>query len=234
MPFLYVLQHLAAEPLGTIGDALKARAVKAKYIRVFEGEPVPNDMNGASGLVVMGGPMGVYEQKEYPFLSHEVRLIERALRAEKPVLGICLGSQLIASALGAEVTKANRKEIGWFPVSLTEAATVDSVLSEGQDSFIAYHWHGDVFDVPTGVRSLASSAQTQCQAFAYGNSAYGFLFHQATQEIVENMVRGFEDELDEERIDPAEIIDQTLAHLPAFQKIAASVFQRWASLIEGV
>jgi GMP synthase (glutamine-hydrolysing) len=234
MPFLYVLQHLAAEPLGTIGDALKARAVKTKYIRVFEGEPVPNDMNGASGLVVMGGPMGLYEQREYPFLSHEIRLIERALSAETPVLGICLGSQLLASALGAEVTKAHRKEIGWFPVSLTEAATGDSVFSEMRDSFMAYHWHGDVFDVPSGAFSLASSAQTQCQAFAYGNSAYGFLFHlEAMQEIVEDMVRGFEDELDEERIDPAEIIAQTLEHLPEFQRIAASVFQRWASLIEG-
>lgn len=234
MTKVWVLQHLAEEPLGTIGDALEARGIEAKYIRVFEGEPVPDTMNGVSGLVVMGGPMGVYEQHEYPFLSDEIRLIETALRAEKPVLGICLGSQLLASALGAEVRKAHRKEIGWFPISLTEAATGDRVFSEIEDSFMAYHWHGDVFDVPRGATSLASSAQTQCQVFAYGNSAYGFLFHlEATQKIVEDMTRGFAGELDEESIDSHEIIDQTRKHLPEFQRIAASVFQRWASLIEG-
>lgn len=234
MPSVYALQHLAAEPLGTIGDALQAGGIEATYIRVFEGEPVPDDMNRASGLVVMGGPMGAYEQDEYPFLSHEIRLIERALRAEKPVLGICLGSQLLAAALGAEVRKAHRKEIGWFPVWLTEAATGDRVFSEIEDSFMAYHWHGDVFDVPRGAISLASSDQTQCQAFAYSKNAYGFLFHlEATQKIVEDMTRGFAAELDEEMLDAAGILDQTRTHLGGFQRIGASVFQRWASLIEG-
>ena len=234
MPRVYALQHLAAEPLGTIGDALENRGIEANYIRVFEGETVPNDMNGASGLVVMGGPMGVYEQKEYPFLADEIRLIESALTTAKPVLGICLGSQLIAAALGAEVKKAMRKEIGWFPVSLTKAASEDRVFSDVQESFKAYHWHGDEFDVPTGARSLATSAQTQCQAFAYGNTAYGFLFHlEATQTIVEEMTRGFSDELVEEKIDAGEILDQTRRHLTGFQSIAASVFGRWASLIEG-
>jgi GMP synthase (glutamine-hydrolysing) len=233
MPGLFVLQHLAAEPLGTIGDALEARGIEAKYIRVFDGEPVPDDLNGASGLVVMGGSMGVYERNEYPFLSQEIRLIEMALRAEKPVVGICLGSQLLAAALGAEVRKAHRKEIGWFPVSLTEAATGDRLFSEIEDSFAAYHWHEDVFDLPRGARSLASSAQTQCQAFCYGSSAYGFLFHlEATQGIVEDMTRGFADELDEEKIDAHVIIEETRKHLPEFQRIAGSVFRRWASLIE--
>jgi GMP synthase (glutamine-hydrolysing) len=234
MPRVFVLQHLAAEPLGTIGDALQDRGVEATYIRVFDGEPVPNDLNGAAGLVVMGGPMGVYEQHEYPFLKDEIRLIESALRTAKPVLGICLGSQLIASALGAEVKKARRKEIGWFPVSLTKPASEDRVFSDAPESFMGYHWHGDEFNVPAGAYSLARSAQTQCQAFGYGNSTYGFLFHlEATPGIIEAMTRGFSDELVEEKIDGDEIIDQTRRHLPEFQSIAASVFGKWASLIEG-
>lgn len=233
MPRIRVLQHVAAEPLGIIGDALQARGVEAEYLRIFEGEPVPEDINGASGLIVMGGPMGVYEQEDYPFLRHEMRLIESALRAEKPVLGICLGSQLLAAALGAEVRKAQRKEIGWLPVSLTEAARDDRLFSDVEGSFMAYHWHGDVFDLPPGATSLASSAQTQCQAFSHGGKAYGFLFHlEATQKIVEDMTRGFAGELDEEKIDAAEILAQTRRHLPDFQRVAASVFQRWASLIE--
>lgn len=234
MAKVWVLQHLAAEPLGIIGDALEAAGVDAKYIRVFAGEAIPGDMNGAAGLVVMGGSMAVYQQSEYPFLSEEIRLIEAALKAEKPVLGICLGSQLLASALGAEVRKADHKEIGWFPVTLTAAASAGRLFTGVDHSFTAYHWHGDVFDLPGGASALASSAQTQCQAFAYQERAYGFLFHlEATQKIVGDMVRGFEGELDEEQIDGAEIIAQTREHLPRLQGIGASVFQRWARMIEG-
>ena len=231
---VYVLQHVAAEPLGIIEETLEASGIGAEYIRVFAGEEVPGDMTAAAGLVVMGGSMGVYEQAEYPFLSQEIRLIEAALKAEKPVLGVCLGSQLLASALGAEVKKGDHKEIGWFPVALTNAASTDQLFSELERSFTAYHWHGDVFDLPGGAVSLASSAQTQCQAFVYGDRAYGLLFHlEATRKIVEDMVRGFAGELDEEKIEGAEIIDQTCEHLPQLQRIGASVFQRWASLIEG-
>jgi GMP synthase (glutamine-hydrolysing) len=233
MPIVYALQHVAAEPLGIIGDALEAGGIGAEYIRVFAGEPVPGDMTGVAGLVVMGGSMGVYEQAEYPFLSQEIRLIEAALKAEKPVLGVCLGSQLLASALGAEVKKGDHKEIGWFPVALTEAASTDRLFSEVERSFWAYHWHGDMFDLPGGAVSLASSAQTQCQAFVYGVRAYGLLFHlEATQKIVEDMVRGFAGELDEEKIEGAGMIAQTREYLPQLQRIGASVFQRWASLIE--
>jgi GMP synthase (glutamine-hydrolysing) len=185
MPRVYALQHVSAEPLGIIGEALEAGGIGAEYVRVFAGEAVPGDMTGAAGLVVMGGSMGVYERHEYPFLSDEIRLIEAALKAEKPVLGICLGSQLLASALGAEVKKGDRKEIGWFPVALTEAASTDRLFSEVERSFTAYHWHGDVFDLPGGAVSLASSAQTQCQAFGYQERAYGLLFHlEGTHKIV--------------------------------------------------
>ena len=232
MPGVYALQHLAAEPLGIIGEALQARGVGAKYVRLFDGEPVPDDMRDAAGLIVMGGSMGVYERDRSPFLSREIRLIEAALKAEKPVLGICLGSQLLATALGAEVRKADRKEIGWFPVKLTEAASGDRLFGGVEKSFTAYHWHGDVFDLPSGAATLASSAQTRWQAFAYEERAYGLLFHlEATQEIIEDMVRGFSAELDEEEIEGAEIIAQTRDHLARHQRIGQSVFQRWASLV---
>lgn len=233
MASVCVLQHLAAEPLGVIGEALDACRIDAKYVRLFAGDPVPVNMSDAAGLVVMGGSMGAYEQTQYPFLSHEIRLIEAALKANKPVLGICLGSQLLALALGAEVRKGDRKEIGWLPVMLTDAATADPVLRGVERSFTAYHWHGDVFALPSGAAALASSAKTQYQAFAYEELAYGFLFHlEATQQIVEDMVRGFKGELDEEQIEGAEIVAQAREHLPRHERIGASVFQRWASLIE--
>jgi GMP synthase (glutamine-hydrolysing) len=234
MPIVYALQHVAAEPLGIIEEALEAGGIGAEYIRVFAGEAVPGDMTAAAGLVVMGGSMSVYEQAEYPFLSQEIRLIEAALKAAKPVLGVCLGSQLLASALGAEVKKGDHKEIGWFPVALTEAASTDRVFSQVERSFTAYHWHGDVFDLPGGAVSLASSARTHCQAFSYHERAYGLLFHlEATHKIVEDMVRGFAGEVDEEKIDGGLIIAQTHEHLPQLQRIGTPVFQRWATMIEG-
>ena len=233
MPTVRVLQHLAAEPSGLIGEALGVRGIDAECVRVFAGEGIPGDMSGAAGLVVMGGSMGVYEQQKYPFLADEIRLIEAALRAEKPVLGICLGSQLLASALGAAVGKGDHKEIGWFPVTLTEAADADRAFRDAERFFSAYHWHGDLFDLPDGAVSLASSARTQCQAFSYGENAYGILFHlEATQKIIEDMVRDFAWELGEEQIDHAAIIAQTREHLPELQRIGASVFQRWVSLLE--
>jgi GMP synthase (glutamine-hydrolysing) len=232
MTRVYALQHLAAEPLGIIGEALEAVGIDAEYVRLFAGEPVPDNMRDVAGLVVMGGSMSVYEQDQYPFLAHEIRLIEATLKAEKPVLGICLGSQLLATALGASVMKGDWKEIGWFPVTLTEAAAGDPVFHGLDRTFTAYHWHGDVFELPAGATALASSAQTQCQAFAYEERAYGLLFHlEATQKIVEDMVLGFKSELDDERIDGVEIVTQAREHLDEHQRIGASVFQRWASLV---
>src|SRR5258708_11038408 len=101
MPRILALQHIAAEPMGRIEDALLAHGINSDYVRVFAGEEVPRSLDDAAGLVVMGGPMGVYQQNELPFLLDELRLIESALKAGRPVLGVCLGSQLLAAALGA-------------------------------------------------------------------------------------------------------------------------------------
>lgn len=229
---VYAIQHLATEPLGLIGEALAARGVGADYIHVYAGEAVPPSLGDAAGLVVMGGPMGVYEQDAYPFLGHELRLIDSALRDGKPVLGVCLGSQLLAAALGATVRKAERKEIGWFPVSLTEAGRQDPLFEHVAPSFTAYHWHGDIFDLPPGALHLASSEQTAYQAFRFGANVYGLLFHlEATPRIVTDMVTAFADELDEARIEGRQISDPAPDHLPALGAIGATVFARWAALL---
>ena len=106
-----VVQHVACEKPGLIAEGLKSRGVSLNYTCTFKGQPVPRNLDEASGLVIMGGPMGVYEQARYPFLADEMRLIARALEEKKPVLGICLGSQLLAAALGATVTPGKQKEI---------------------------------------------------------------------------------------------------------------------------
>lgn len=232
MPKVWVLQHVGCETLGTIADALEGAKLSIEYVRPFEGRPVPNAMGDAAGLIVMGGPMGVYDHPRYPFLSEEMRLIEQALKEEKPILGICLGSQLLAATLGAAVTPGKKKEIGWHSVQLTPEAQTDRLWSGIDPVFAAYHWHGDLFQLPEGAVLLARSAQTEHQAFRYGPNAYGFLFHmEVTEKIIGEMVEAFSEELRESRVDGGEIVGKAHDHLPPLQKIGGRVFERWAKLI---
>ncbi|OGP27479.1 MAG: hypothetical protein A2038_02990 [Deltaproteobacteria bacterium GWA2_57_13] len=233
MTKVWVLQHANCETLGSIAEALEATGIRHEYVRAFKGEPVPKEMGDAAGVIVMGGPMGVYEKNAYPFLTQETRLIEKALHAGKPVLGICLGSQLLAATLGAAVTKGERKEIGWYPVTVTDACKSDALWKGIESPFTAFHWHGDIFDLPQGAVSLASSALTKFQAIRYGQNAYGFLFHmEITPTIIREMVETFDGELREAKVDGAEILRKAPDYLPRLQAIGSLVFQRWASLVK--
>ncbi len=229
---VFVLQHAACETLGTIAEALQEAQLEAMYIRAFAGEPIPTQMGEAVGLILMGGPMGVYEQDRYPFLVEEIRLIEHALAAGTPILGVCLGSQLLAAALGAPVRRGPQKEIGWFPVWLTEAAQADVLWAGVTSPFIAYHWHGDVFDCPSGAVPLAYSEVTACQAFRYGTNAYGLLFHlEVTEPLIAEMVRTFAEELREAGLSGEEILRQAPQHLPILRQMGQTVFRAWTRLI---
>lgn len=231
MAKILVLQHHPSEHLGKIAEALEASAQAWQYVRTYEGQPVPRDIRGAAGLILMGGPMGVYETERYPFLSDEMALIESALKDNKPVLGTCLGSQLLASVLGARVTKGERAEIGWHQVTLTGQARSDRLLRGVPEAFTPCHWHGDVFDPPEGAVTLASSAMTRCQGFRWGANAYGFLFHmEITEEIVRNLSTEFARQLDREGIDAGALLAATPGRIEALEPIASIVFGRWADL----
>ena len=232
MSKIWVLQHTACETLGTIGDALEAEALAWQYVRVFEGKPVPGEIGDGGGLIVMGGPMGVYEQDRYPHLKDELRLIESALKAGRPILGICLGSQLLAAALGATVSKGQRKEIGWYPIRLGEAAAGDPLWRGAPREFMALHWHGDVFELPSGAVNLASSELTAHQAFRYGKSAYGLLFHlEMTEAMIGEMAASFGDELREAGGDPSRLAAQSAVHCGKLEAIGEAVFGKWARLV---
>jgi GMP synthase (glutamine-hydrolysing) len=233
MPKIFVVQHIECETLGAIADALDGAGISYQYIRPFAGDPAPRDMGDASGLIIMGGPMGVYERDSHPFLTAEMRLIEQALAEQKPILGVCLGSQLLAATLGAAVTRGERKEIGWHPVRLKVASGSDPLWAGVESPFTALHWHGDIFALPHGAVSLASSALTEHQAFRYGENAYGFLFHmEATRAIIEEMVRNFAGELGEAAVDGGEILTRSADYLTRLHAIGNLVFQRWASLVQ--
>jgi GMP synthase (glutamine-hydrolysing) len=235
MRTIWVLQHIHCETLGILASALESSGFAAHYIRTFKGEVVPTELGDTAGLIVMGGPMGVYEHSRYPFLKDEMRLIENALRSQRPILGICLGSQLLAATLGAEVTKAEHKEIGWHSVRLSAAARIDPLWAEIDTPFTAYHWHGDIFALPRGAERLAASDLTRCQAFRYDRSAYGFLFHlEVTEAIINEMVRTFAGELTEARIDGQDIISAASDHLGQLHRIGRAVFRRWSEVVLAV
>ncbi len=232
MKSVWVLQHTACETLGTMEDILRQSDTSYHYVATHHGEPVPAEMADKAGLIVMGGPMGVYEYSKYPFLRDEMRLLEAALKQGKPVLGVCLGSQLLAAVLGAEVTKGEKKELGWHPVTLTEDAAADRLFSGITPEFWPFHWHGDIFPLPAQAVRLASSRQTTNQAFRYGTNAYGILFHlEVTQEQISQMLLDFADELAEAGGKPGDITEQTPTHLPVLQQLAGTVFGRWTETL---
>lgn len=227
-----LLQHIHCETPGIISDCLQSANIDMRFVRTFERNPIPSNLDTQAGLIVMGGPMSVYDHEQFPFLLEEQRLIEEALKDDKPVLGVCLGSQLLAATLGAEVKSGAQKEIGWHPVTLTEDAATDALWKELPARFTAYHWHGDVYDLPQGAVSLASSELTPCQGFRYGTNAYGFLFHmEVTEKIIENMVAEFQDELEEQCITAESIIQKTRDYLSALQTVGGRVFRRWVKLL---
>lgn len=230
-PSVWALFHDAREGPGIIGNAMASRKIAVRRVRTFRQERVPRQMRGAAGLILMGGPQSVYEQDRYPFLRDEIRLIQDALQKNKPVLGVCLGSQLLAAALGAEV-RPGRKEIGWHRVTLTRNAAGDELWGGVKRSFTAYHWHGDVFDLPRGAVTLASSDLTACQAFRYGHNAYGILFHmEVTARMIQGMVRAFPDDLQAAGTEASSVLRRVRTCLPELGRIGSGVFARFADLV---
>ncbi|MGB2957464.1 MAG: gamma-glutamyl-gamma-aminobutyrate hydrolase family protein [Bacteroidota bacterium] len=226
------VQHIGCETPGKFEDALQATGIGIRHVRVFDNDAVPAEMGDAAGLLVMGGPMSVYQKDRYPFLAEEIRLIQDAIRQEKPLLGVCLGSQLLAAALGARVMKGKQKEIGWHTVNLTDEATGDPLWEGVQNSFTAFHWHGDIFDLPEGAVPLAASALTECQAFRYGQNAYGILCHmEVTREIISCMIDAFGEELREENIKGEALLRQAETHLPPLHRVGGTLFRHWVELI---
>jgi GMP synthase (glutamine-hydrolysing) len=176
--------------------------------------------------------MGVYEADRFPYLKSEIRLIERALSEGVPVLGVCLGSQLVAAALGAAVTRATRSEIGWHEVRLRDAAQDDPLWAGSPMSFVPLHWHGDVFELPRGAIALASSEQTQHQAFRFGVKTWGLLFHmEMGLASVEAMATVFQADVAKAGLCRDDIVRPAEERIAALAPIARRVFGAWADQV---
>jgi GMP synthase-like glutamine amidotransferase len=171
------LQHVSYEGPGLIAAAASRRGLELRLCHTYRGESLPSPEE-LDGLVVMGGPMGVADTAEHPHLAREGKLIAAMVGAGRPVLGVCLGAQLLAHALGARVYRGQRAEIGCGAVSLTGAGREDPVLgSTGAAALPVVHWHEDTFELPADASLLASSELFPNQAFRFGARAYGLQFH---------------------------------------------------------
>jgi GMP synthase (glutamine-hydrolysing) len=177
MPKLLVFQHVAWEILGTLDPLLRSYGFRNRYVNFGRQHDAPSRVEGYHGLVVLGGPMNVDQAADHPHLETEVRIIREALERDIPVLGICLGAQLIAKALGAKVYANDVKEIGWYDVAVTDEGRNDPLFEHFDESEKIFQWHGDTFELPEQAVHLASSSTCPNQAFRYGERVYGLQFH---------------------------------------------------------
>jgi GMP synthase-like glutamine amidotransferase len=172
-------QHVPFEGLGSIQEWLVRRHAQVSSTRFFSA-PVFPDIDEVDLLIIMGGPMSVNDEDAHPWLKEEKALIRKAIHHGKALLGICLGAQLIASALGAAVRRNTFKEIGWFPVERTISNPAPGVYAVLPDRVEAFHWHGETFDLPQGARHIARSEACENQAFALGERVLALQFHLET------------------------------------------------------
>lgn len=169
------IRHVHFEDLGAFAIPIEAAGYRVRYVDVGNDEFCHEDATSADLLVVLGGPIGAYEGHLYPFLDREIETLRARLSERKPTLGLCLGAQLMARALGADVGPGRAKEIGWAPVKLSDAGRKGPLRY--LENVPVLHWHGDVLDLPHGAMRLASTALCEIQAFSVGYHALGFQFH---------------------------------------------------------
>jgi GMP synthase (glutamine-hydrolysing) len=225
--YILVFRHVPFEGLGLIAPALEARSISIEYVDLYAKSPMAPALDKAAGLILMGGPMSAND--DLPYIKTELGLIRDAVKAGKPVLGVCLGAQLIARALGARVYRNSVKEIGWAPVYWTDTAGRDPLFEGITNPETVLHWHGETFDLPEGAEWLAWSDRCRHQAYRIGSSVYGLQFH---LEVTPEMIAGWLTE-DENSADLRELKEPIDPYVNAWRlkELSSIVFGRWAGLV---
>jgi len=227
MTEILIFKHVQFEGPGTLAEPLKALGIKYREVNLYEGG-APKNLEGCGGLIIMGGPMNVYEETEYPFLKDEDKLIKEALAKKLPMIGVCLGAQLMAKAAGAKVTKGQKKEIGWYPLHLTKEATADPAFKMLPKEIEIFQWHGDTFEIPKGAVRLASSKLFPNQAFRIGENAYAFQFHiEVTEAIIKEWIEinGTELEGVRDYIDSKKVLAESKQKASELKKLADNIYK---------
>lgn len=236
MSRILVFQHVAAEPLGTLDPLIRRRGHRVKFVNFERSPDAQPKIDRYRGLIVLGGPMNVEDRDQRPHLQTEIAVIGDALAQGKPVLGICLGAQLLAHALGAEVRRHSISEIGWYDLATTEHGRSDPVLAPLGALAPVFQWHGYSFDLPAGATHLARTASCENQAFRHGENAYGFQFHlEMNKPLIERWLNlpSYRDDLIAAGLgrDADAIRVDTYTRIDAMQDAAHAVFNNFLDLI---
>ena len=188
---ILIVKHIESEGAGTLETYYRGRGFVPVTLELGKGEPLPVTAEGYKAVIIMGGPMSVYDEDKFPFLKGENKFIKELIKAEVPFLGICLGAQLLAKAAGAKVVKAPVKEIGWSEIRLTEEGQRDPIFKNIPKKYNVFQWHGDMFLIPDKGTLLCDSENGINQAFKYGKNAYGLQFHiEATPVMIGSWIKG--------------------------------------------
>jgi len=230
---ILIIKHIDIEGPGTLGDFLRSKGEPFCIIELGAGERLPVDLTAYKAVVVLGGPMNVDEEDKFPFLKPENDFIQKVLKAGIPYLGICLGSQLLAKAAGARVVRSPVKEIGWYQVQLTDEGKNDPLFRGFQEKDPIYHWHGDMFQIPSNGRLLASASGCPHQALKVGENAYGLQFH---VEVTDKSIKEWCDEYCENDLPGRSDHSQSMMEdywkvKPAFDAQAQRLYQNFLEIV---
>ncbi len=234
MAHIGILQHFWCEKADALETALLDCGHRTTVVNLWDGEPVPA-ADDFEGWLVMGGPMNVDEVERYPHLGHERALLRELIAADRPVIGVCLGAQLLARAAGARVYAKRPKEIGLFDIELTPAAASDPLFSLLGNPQEVFQWHGDTFDLPAGAVRLAGSSRYENQAFRMGRRVYALQFHlEFTMDTICTVERECAAEL--AQLPPEDSFAQYKLRLPAAlaaqQMLLRGMIERWATTFD--
>jgi GMP synthase-like glutamine amidotransferase len=230
---IHIIQHVSFEGPGAIAQWANETGHTIAITSVFTGADLPA-LDSFDMLVVMGGPMGAYDESRHAWLVEEKRFLAHAIQAEKTILGLCLGAQLLAGALGGRITRNIVKEIGWYPVSLTPLGWNSPLFGRLPATFQAFHWHGDTFEIPGGALHMASSEACPNQAFLYGDRVVGLQFHlESTPEGVEDLVKNCAQDLAEES-DYVQKADRILGEPEAYGSLKKNLSVLLDALAENI
>jgi len=234
MKAVIVLRHEPSVSMGSLADTLAAAGLGVRQFDLFESFPESLPWSEAAGLIVLGGTMSANDGDRLPFLVAELHWIRAAIQRQVPLLGICLGAQLLAKALGAAVYRNAQQEIGWHQVELLATAGYDRLFRGRSTQETVFQWHGGTFDLPPGAVLLAQSPLCRHQAFRYGAQSYGLQFHvEMVPELMENWLQEYESNestCSGSRVEPAAIRAAATAAFPAMRSFSHCLLERFAEL----
>ena len=224
-----VIQHVEDESLGYIENILTDFGIDFEIVRMFEREYIQN-IDKFDALIVLGGPMNVYEEARYPYLIRLNDVIFKFVCEDKLYLGFCLGAQLLAKALDTPVRKSKKREIGNFEVNLTKGGREDRLFSGFDEAFPVFQWHEDTFDIPKGAIKLAESKLCSNQAFRFKN-AYGVQFHlEVTPEMLKRWIEDYKNDLIEEGIGSSKMMSEFLERVEVYKELLQLLFSNFFSI----